>query len=98
MSAYLVSDVIIKDQEAFQNYRTRAAVSIAQYGGHYLARVGSIETLEGNWSPRTLIIVEFPDRDRAREWYRSPEYAEALRFRDRALSRNLILVDGISDA
>jgi uncharacterized protein (DUF1330 family) len=60
MPAYLISDVTVKDQVAFRNYRTRAAASIAQYGGRYLARVGGIETLEGDWSPRTLIIVEFP--------------------------------------
>jgi len=32
----------------------------------------------------------------ARAWYRSPEYAKALEVRDQALSRNLILVDGVA--
>ena len=45
---------------------------------------------------RTIIVVEFSDVERARTWYRSPEYAEALAVRDEALGRNLILVDGIS--
>lgn len=96
MPVYLISDVTPKDPEAFQTYRTRAAASIALYGGRYLARGGSVEPLEGEWAPRTIIIVEFPDIDRARAWYRSPEYAQALEVRDEALSRNLILVDGIS--
>lgn len=52
--------------------------------------------LEGNWTPRTIVIAEFPDIERARAWYRSPEYASALAVRDEALSRNLILVDGIA--
>ncbi len=51
--------------------------------------------LRASGDARTIIIVEFPDLARARAWYRSPEYASALEFRDRALSRNLILVDGI---
>jgi len=34
--------------------------------------------------------------EQARAWYRSPEYASALEVRDDALSRDLILVDGIS--
>jgi uncharacterized protein (DUF1330 family) len=59
-------------------------------------RGGPIEQLEGNWAPRAIIVVEFPDIERARTWYRSPEYAFALEVRDRALSRNLILLDGIS--
>ena len=58
-------------------------------------RGGSVEALEGGWAPRTIIVVEFADLDRARARYRSPEYAEALAVREKALSRNLILVDGI---
>ena len=96
MTAFLVSDVSVRDAEAFQTYRTRAAASINQHGGRYLARGGEIELLEGTWEPRTIIIVEFPSLDQARAWYRSPEYAFALEMRDKALSRNLILIDGIS--
>jgi len=98
MPAYLISDVSVKNAEAFQTYRTRAAASIAHYGGRYLVRGGPLETLEGGWTPRAIIVVEFPDLDRARAWYRSPEYALALEVRDDALSRNLILVDGIDIA
>ncbi len=97
MSAYIISDVSVRDAEAFEAYRTRAAPSIAQYGGRYLARGGLIEPLEGNWTPRVIIIAEFPDFESARIWYRSPEYASALAFRDAGLSRNLILVDGVRE-
>ena len=96
MPAYIISDVTVEDAEAFQHYRTRAADSIARHGGRYLVRGGPIEPLEGSWTPGTIIVVEFPDAERARAWYRSREYAAALAFRDAALSRDLILVDGIS--
>ncbi|MBB6485606.1 DUF1330 domain-containing protein [Rhizobium lusitanum] len=96
MPAYIISDVTIRDAEAFEAYRTRAAASIARYDGRYVVRGGSIEQLEGDWLPRAIVIVEFPDLERARAWYRSPEYTHALEARDRALSRNLILVDGVS--
>ena len=95
MPAYLISDVTVKNHESYEAYRTRAAPSIAQYGGRYLARGGAVEPLEGEWTPRIIIIAEFPNLDSARAWYRSPEYAEALAFRDAGLSRNLILVDGV---
>ena len=96
MPAYLISDVSVKNAEAFQNYRSRAAASIEQYGGRYLVRGGPIHSLEGGWEPTIIIVVEFPDLERARVWYSSPEYASALAFRDEALDRNLILVDGIT--
>lgn len=95
MAAYIISDVTIHDETNARDYRERAARSIAQHGGKYLARAGAIEVLEGAWSPRAIIIVEFPDVERARAWYRSAEYAEALKFRDAALDRDLILVDGV---
>lgn len=97
MPAYLISDVAAKDPDAFQAYRARAAASIARHGGRYLVRGGPVEPLEGAWAPRTIVIVEFPDTERARAWYRSPDYAAALAVRDEALSRNLILVEGISE-
>ncbi|MER8571907.1 DUF1330 domain-containing protein [Mesorhizobium sp. M1338] len=96
MPAYVISDVTIRDEEAIETYRSRAAASIAQHGGRYLVRGGRVETLEGMWHPEPLIIVEFPDMERARRWYASAEYAAALDVRDAALSRNLILVDGIA--
>jgi len=66
MAAFLISDVSVRDVEAFQTYRTRAAASIAQYGGRYLARGGTIEPLEGTWEPRVIIVVEFPSIEQAR--------------------------------
>jgi uncharacterized protein (DUF1330 family) len=95
MPAYVISDLSPRDAGALQIYRTRAAAAIAHHGGRYLARFGAIETLEGSWRPQMLVIVEFPTVEQARAWYRSPEYAEALAVRDQALSRNLILVDGV---
>lgn len=95
MPANIISDVTIRDREALEAYRTRAAASIAAHGGRYLVRGGDVETVEGNWQPGPLIVVEFPDIETARAWYRSDEYAAALEVRDAALSRNLILVEGI---
>jgi uncharacterized protein (DUF1330 family) len=98
MAAYIISDLTVLDPEAIEVYRTRAAASIARHGGRYLARGGKIEVLEGNWDPKLIVVVEFPDTDSARAWYRSPDYAEALSVRDRALSRNLLLVEGVVPA
>jgi uncharacterized protein (DUF1330 family) len=98
MSAYVISDVEILDRALIGEYRILAQESIARYGGRYLARGGAIEAIEGGWNPKGLIIVEFPDMERARAWYRSSEYAKALKVRRRALDRRLILVDGARSA
>jgi uncharacterized protein (DUF1330 family) len=59
-------------------------------------RGGAFEVLEGEWTPRAIVMAEFPDMAAAWIWYRSPEYADALEVRDQALSRNLILVEGLA--
>jgi uncharacterized protein (DUF1330 family) len=98
MTAYVISDVEFLDRALVENYRTLAQAAIAKYGGRYLARGGAVEPVEGGWAPGNVIIVEFPTMARAREWYRSREYAEALEISRRALRRRLIFVDGVPPA
>ncbi|BAM90495.1 conserved hypothetical protein [Bradyrhizobium oligotrophicum S58] len=98
MAAYVISEVEVRDIEAMERYRALAAGSIAQYGGRYLVRGGPAETVEGGPPAKTLIIVEFPSMARLREWYASPEYAQALDERWRALDRRLIFVEGAAPA
>ena len=95
MATYMISDIAVRNRTAFESYRTLAADAIHPYGGRYLARLGEVQVLEGSWNPNMIVIVEFPNLEQARAWYRSPEYAFALEVRDTALSRNLILVDGV---
>jgi uncharacterized protein (DUF1330 family) len=96
MSAYVISRVRMKPGAALDSYRQLAASSIERHGGRYLVRGGDQQVLEGDWAPAT-IIVEFPTMDAARAWYASGDYAEALKHRDEALERDLVLVEGVDD-
>jgi uncharacterized protein (DUF1330 family) len=99
MSAYVISEVAdVRDPAAFESYRTIAAETIAAYGGRYLIRSGAADLVEGGPPAKTIIVVEFPTMERLREWYASPEYAEALKVRQAAFDRRLIFVEGISPA
>jgi uncharacterized protein (DUF1330 family) len=95
MPAYVISDVEPLDPALIAQYRTLAEASIAKYGGRYIARGGEIDAVEGGWAPKHVVIVEFPSMARARDWYASPDYAEALKVRRHALKRRLIFVDGV---
>ncbi|WP_119271175.1 DUF1330 domain-containing protein [Taklimakanibacter deserti] len=94
MAAYVISEVEIRDRESMDSYRRLAADSIARYGGRYLARGGTAELIKGGPARKT-IIVEFPTMAIAKEWYASPAYAEALKFRPHALDRRLLFVEGV---
>jgi len=98
MSAYVISEVEVRDAAAMEAYRSLAAKAIAQYDGRYLVRGGAAEVVEGGPPTKTLIIVEFPSMARLREWYVSPEYAEALKVRQHALERRLIFIEGVPPA
>jgi uncharacterized protein (DUF1330 family) len=64
MSAYVISEVDVRDAAGFEAYRTIAAKAIAQYGGRYLVRGGAASTVEGGPPPKTIIVVEFPTMER----------------------------------
>ena len=96
MAAYVISELETRDPIAIETYRTIAAKSIAQYGGRYLVRGGAASIAEGGPPPNNIIVVEFPSMERLREWYASPEYAEALKVRRTALDRRLIFVEGVA--
>jgi len=55
-----------------------------------------MDGIERDWTPKQIIIVEFLSMEKARELYDAPEYAQALRVRQHALRRRLILVEGLS--
>jgi uncharacterized protein (DUF1330 family) len=96
MPAYVFSEVEVRDAAGFEAYRTIAAKAIAHFGGRYLVRGGAASVAEGGPPPKTLIVVEFPSMERLREWYVSPEYAEALKVRQTAFERRLIFVEGVA--
>jgi uncharacterized protein (DUF1330 family) len=96
MPAYIISEVEILNEDAASQYQQLAAASIATYGGRYLARAAEAIVVEGEPTPRRIVIVEFPSMQRVREWYGSPEYAEALKLRDTALDRRLMFVEGMN--
>ncbi len=96
MNAYVISEVEILDDRLIETYRAMAQATIEQYGGRYIVRGGDVELVEGERNPaRRFIVVEFPSMERAREWYHSLEYAQALKVRATALTRTLVFVEGI---
>ena len=98
MAAYVINDMEITDPVLFEEYKKLSPATVAQYGGRFLARGGRTETLEGDWSPKRLVILEFASVEQARAWSDSAEYAPAKRLRQLASKSNLIVVEGAPPA
>lgn len=95
MSAYVIVDIDVTDPAVYEEYKKLAPATIAAYGGKYLARGGKSEILEGTWSPKRLVILEFENMARAKAWVNSPEYAPAKEMRHRSANGNMVLVEGV---
>jgi len=94
MVAYVINDMEVTDPQLLDEYKKLSPATVAQYGGRFLARGGQTETLEGTWSPKRLVILEFPSVAQAKAWANSPEYAPAKRVRQQASRSNIIVVEG----
>jgi uncharacterized protein (DUF1330 family) len=95
VAAYLIADVEVTDPVQYEEYKKLAPGAIAKYGGRYLARGGAHEIMDGTWMPKRLVILEFPDLERARTFYHSPEYAAAKAARKNSATGNFVIVEGL---
>ena len=80
--------------DILKKYAVKATAAISKYSGKFLARWGKNITLEGNKSPRT-VIVEFPTFSDAEKCYNSNEYQEAHDILKGSAKRNLQIVEGV---
>jgi len=69
MPAYVIVNVEIRDTAQYETYKQMAPASIEAFGGRYIVRGGQVDVLEGRWSPRRVVVLEFPDRTKARQWW-----------------------------
>ena len=94
MTAYVIVDVKVTDPVRYEVYKAMAAQAVAAYGGRYLARGGKTETLEGDWSPNRLVILEFESVERAKAWLASPEYREGRQLRHETAQSSMVVIEG----
>ncbi len=94
MAAYVIAEVDVHDTALFEEYRKLVPGTIAKHGGKYLVRGGTTETKEGGWTPKRLVVLEFPSMEQARKWYHSADYAPALTMRLKAATSKVLLAEG----
>ncbi|HUG75852.1 MAG TPA: DUF1330 domain-containing protein [Burkholderiales bacterium] len=95
MAAYVIVEIEVTDPSLYEEYRKQVLPVVTRYGGKFIVRGGKVEPLEGGWSPKRFVALEFPSLEQARKWYRSPEYAPLIELRQKASRGKLILVEGV---
>jgi uncharacterized protein (DUF1330 family) len=94
MSAYVIAEIEVTDPAAYEDYRKQVPAVVTKHGGKFVVRGGRIESMEGSWSPKRIVVLEFPSMDQALKFYRSPEYAPLIALRQKASKGKLIIVEG----
>ncbi len=96
MAAYVIADVKVSNPEQYKQYMALSPGAIAAAGGRFIVRGGPHETLEGQWRPNRLVIIEFPDLPKAKAFYDSQLYREARDARAGATEFfNMVVVEGV---
>ena len=95
MSAYIIVEVEVTDPDKFEEYRKLVPPTIDAFGGRYVVRGGAVESREGDWRPKRMVVIEFDDVDRARAWHDSELYAPARALREASADTRMILVEGV---
>ena len=91
MSAFIVVDMTPTDVEKLQEYSAAAAPTVARYDGEFVVR-GAIEPLNGGNHRETKVIIQFPDREAALNWYESDDYQNLIPLRDQCMDATFHLV------
>jgi uncharacterized protein (DUF1330 family) len=95
MSAYIIVEIEITDPMGYEEYKKLAGPTVEQHGGKYIACGGACETLEGDWNPKRIVILQFQNMERAKAWLNCSEYAEPRKMRHRTAKTRMILVEGL---
>ncbi len=94
MAAYVIFDVEIRDMARYQEFMAQVKPAIEAAGARYLARGGSHKVFEGDWSPRRIVILEFPSVAAFEQFYTGPVYQGLKPIRDECSSARLVSVEG----
>jgi uncharacterized protein (DUF1330 family) len=97
MTAYMIAQVAIHDQNEYNKYVAEFRPIIQRYGGATVARGLPAEVVEGEWPYSRTVLLKFPDKEAAKRWYADPDYQRILKHRFASSTANLVLIDGVPE-
>ena len=92
---YVIAQITVTDAEVYPKYVAMVQPIIAKFGGEFLVRGGKSESHEGEPPGERNVVIRFPSYEQAREWYHSPDYAEAKKLRMSASTSVQTIVEGV---
>ncbi|MEE4347264.1 MAG: DUF1330 domain-containing protein [Paracoccaceae bacterium] len=94
MPVYIITRIEVTDMEDYKTYASQTVAQAEKAGGTFLVKGGPMVQVEGN-GPDRHVVIRFPTRQMALDWYNSPEYQAILPIALRSSKRDMVIVDGI---
>ena len=100
---YWIAHLTIIDPEMQQKYVAANRTAFAKYGAKYIVRGGPVPPgfpntsrcaiMQGEFKNRH-VVIEFESYEQALACYHSPEYQEAIKFRDKGCKVDILVIEG----
>ncbi|MER5810170.1 DUF1330 domain-containing protein [Streptomyces sp. NPDC002033] len=95
MTAYAIAHLRpVSMNEDILRYIETMQSTLDPFEGRFLVHGAEVEVLEGPF-PGTVVVIGFPDMDRARAWYASDAYQAILPLRTDHIPAEVLLVEGV---
>lgn len=95
MKHYAVAEMDITDPAWIRDYVANVTGMVERRGGRYLSRTATIEKIEGERAaPQVIVLIEWPSKEAAEEFYESEEYRPYREARGAGASNEFLLVAG----
>ena len=91
---YLIGDVDIHNMEEYKIYMQNTKPIVEKYSGEYLVRGGTMDAKDTQlWKPTRMVLIKFPNKPSADEFYQSEEYKPFKEMRHKNASSTMIFVE-----
>jgi len=94
MTAYVLAQLSIQDRARYDRYAARFMPTLKPFDGRLLAADEGPQVLEGEWSREKVVLIAFPDRERALAWAASPAYQAISADRVAATEGTVLVIQG----
>ncbi len=94
MNAYLILDLSINDFGSFSEYIEKIPEFIQKHDGRYIVQGVEPEIMEGDWIPERVVVIEFPSKQKAKDFLADPAAQTLFDIRHKSTTSKLILVEG----
>ena len=84
----------ITDRDKLNQYLAGAPASLAGRELKLLAFTETADTIEGVPPGSRVVVIQFPDKQAALDWYNSPEYQAAVALRAPAATGDVVIIEG----